>query len=188
MKTFLTLLLCLSAGLAHAQVADTVKLPVDPATQHITYTGVVQVPGVSQAELYTRAKLWFANTFKSATEVVQADEKEAGIVQGRGWAPISVHFIGPKRPTTNLRMWQTIKIMVKEGRYRYEITNLESELGGDNIPLEKSLLTWGMSGPKYTTVITEYKQQVKDGAQALGASIAAGMSKPAAGTAGGKDW
>jgi hypothetical protein len=188
MKTFLTLLLCLSAALAHAQVADTVKLPIDPTTRRITYTGVVQVPGVSQAELYTRAKLWFADTFKSAKEVVQADEKDAGIVQGRGWAPISIHFIGARRPTTDFKLWQTIKIMVKDGRYRYEISSFEAELGSTTIPLEENLRRQESAGPKYAPVVAEYKEQVKAAELGLSASITAGMSKPATSTAAGKDW
>ena len=94
MKQLLTLLLCLCASFAHAQALDSLKFPIDPDSHLITFSEVVQAPGVSQAELYARAKLWFAGTFKSAKDVEQADEKEAGVVQGTGWQDIYTKVMG----------------------------------------------------------------------------------------------
>jgi hypothetical protein len=199
MKTLFTLLLCLCAALAHAQVADTVKLPIDPTTKRITYASVVQVPGASQAELYTRAKLWFAGAFNSAKDVVQADEKDAGIIQGKGWSTIEVHPMGTKRPGVDQRLWYTVRLICREGRYRYEITNLLVEHipsvtypnPGPPTPSEEVLEQWAHPSDKYAAtaarfaaVVTEYKHQIRDSATGLATSIKTGMAH----TPGGKDW
>jgi hypothetical protein len=192
MKKLLTLLFCLSASWASAQaVGDTIKLPVSADTHLVTYSEVVQAPGVSQSELYSRAKLWFASTFKSAKDVVQADEKEAGVVQGTGWSTTYVKSLGIPSPQ---KLWYTVKIAVKDGRYKYDISSfqIENEAGQYNrnptpYPVERALLaekSKGMVGK----ILGQQRQNVKDAALTLASTIKEGMNKPAAGTAGGKEW
>ncbi|RZK11492.1 MAG: DUF4468 domain-containing protein, partial [Hymenobacter sp.] len=50
---------------------DASPLPLDPQTQLITYQGVVQVPGVSQADLYARARAWATNTYSTTPNAMQ---------------------------------------------------------------------------------------------------------------------
>ena len=55
MKTAL-LALCLLSGIAaHGQTWKS-PLPLDSATHKVTHSGVVEVPGASKAELYSRAR------------------------------------------------------------------------------------------------------------------------------------
>ena len=197
MKSLLTLLLlCLTAGLAHAQAADSIQLPVDPGTHRITYAGVVQVPGVSQAELYTRAKLWFAETFKSGKDVIQADEKEAGIVQGKGWSPAEAHLLGKNLPVSELRLWHTVKLACREGRYRYEITDFKSGVAGagEQSTMEDLLATWVKAATKngkptkHALANDELHQAVSNCGNGLAASIKEGMARKPGSTSNGKDW
>lgn len=191
MKTLFTLLLCLCATLAHAQVLDSLKFPIDPDTHLITYTEVVSAQGIPQTELYARAKLWFAGTFKSAKDVVQADEKEAGVVQGAGWQTIYIKSMGIPSP---LKLWYTVKLAVKDGRYKYDISSFrtEAEVSKYNLnptanPVEGTLLMEKTPGV-FRGIYRQERRQLNDAAVALVSSIKAGMSKPAAGTTGGKDW
>lgn len=121
MKTVLLLCaLCLSLGAA-GQVAPLPSLPTDSLTHKITYQGVVQVPGASQLELYSRAREWFAATFGSSKAVLEVDDRESGKLIGRAYAQFE--FSGGFGPTVPWAMWRTIKVETKDGRYRYTITN-----------------------------------------------------------------
>ena len=68
----------------------------------ITYGGVVQIDGLSSEELYKRTKRWFIETYNSGKDVIQLDDSGIGI---------NIH--------------ETIKIQVKDGRYKYEITDFK---------------------------------------------------------------
>jgi hypothetical protein len=202
-KSTLALLLCLACLSASAQTkppklsavmasADTIHFPVDPTSQLITYSGVVPVAGASQAELYARGKLWFANTFRSPKDVVQADEKEAGVIQGTGWQTI---MLGSGLLMAPGKLWYTVNLAIKEGRYKYTITSFAiAQAPSKYIPdpqpyaIEPALL---VAKPKDALRNSHRLQrlQIKQAGEKLTAEIKAGMAKPAAGTVGGKtDW
>jgi hypothetical protein len=160
-------------------------LPFDPTTGKLVYTEVVQVPGASQAELYARAKLWFANTFKSAKDVVQAEDKEAGIIQGTGFQDITVVSMGlPVRE----KLWYTIKIAIKEGRYKYDITNFRvqnypSEYNinpGEPVAAEGYIKT-DQKGAMLS-IARSARREVAFAGTNMTKAITSGMSKPAAGS------
>ena len=88
----------------------------------LTYTEVVQVDSVSQNELYNRAKLWFATAYNSANDVLQIDNKEEGEIIGKAIMKYNPNvFMGMEQTKGSIKY--TIKIFVKEGRYKYEITD-----------------------------------------------------------------
>ena len=65
-----------AAGLLAIQEKLNAPLPKDASTGKISYSEVIQLPGTTKNELYARGKLWFAKTFNSAQNVIQADDKE----------------------------------------------------------------------------------------------------------------
>ena len=160
-------------------------IPFDPATGHILYTDVVQVPGASQAELYARAKLWFADTFKSAKEVVQAEDKEAGIMQGTAFQGIAVVVLGTYSPQ---KLWYTVKIALKEGRYKYDITELRVQsypgsynaYPGEPVPVEAYINLDQKKGTALR-IARSARREVAAAGTLLVSSITTGMGKPAAG-------
>ena len=166
-------------------------IPFDPATNKILYTEVVQVLGASQAELYTRAKLWFASNFKSAKAVVQADEKEAGVVQGSAFQNISIMALGMP---SHIRLWYTVKMALKDGRYKYEITDFQVQenptqynLNPNLSPAESCIDTNQKKGIMLSVAKSARRELAFAGTQ-LSAAIISGMSKPAVGTTASKDW
>jgi hypothetical protein len=93
----------------------------------ILYTGIIQVDSsASKSELYNRGKVWFINEFKSSNDVLQMQDKEAGILIGKGFFEIE--------NGVNTQIWQTIKLYFKDGKYKYEITDLsmQSSIGGES--------------------------------------------------------
>lgn len=87
----------------------------------ITYVGVEKADSISRQELHSRAKLFFAETFVSANDVVQMDDKESGIVLGKGLSTISIKS-GKYEFPVNLKY--TIKVECKDNRYKWTITNI----------------------------------------------------------------
>jgi len=97
----------------------------------INYSEVVNVDSVKKEELYNRAKHWLVETFKSAKDVIQIDDKENGEIVGKGYFKSwwDMGWIGGK----NVSVWETLKIQVKDYRYKYEITDFIGKYSTNNI-------------------------------------------------------
>lgn len=130
------LLLCLLAGGLRA-AGQVSPLPVDSTTGKITFQGVVQVPGVSQAELYSRAREWFALNFASGKAVLDMDDRADGKLIGTGYSTFYYAYI--LTPYT-YQLWRTFKVYVRDGRFRYEITDLQ-EAGPEQLQVSNPQLT-----------------------------------------------
>lgn len=88
----------------------------------LTYTEVIKVDSVSKDELYNRAKLWLIYAFNSANHVIQYDNKEEGQIIGKAIIKYDPKIFSASTQTEG-NIKYTIKIFVREGRYKYEITD-----------------------------------------------------------------
>ncbi len=108
-------------ALAQKKVSET-NFP--EVSGEINYTEVVNVDtSIKKDELFNRTKAWFVDNYKSANDVIQMQDKDAGIIMGKGiftygYNPVSLS----DRVTVNIS--HTVKIYVKDGKYKYEITDL----------------------------------------------------------------
>jgi hypothetical protein len=92
----------------------------------VTYTEVVKVDTLlNKDEIYKRVKRWFVDTYKSGKDVIQLDDKDNGEVIGKGNFSVlwQINFMGGM----NINIWETIKINIKDGRYKYEITDFRAK-------------------------------------------------------------
>lgn len=87
----------------------------------LVFTDVVSVDGLSDEQLHINAKQFFAEAFKSANDVIQMDDKEAGVIIGKGLSRISIVVMGQGN---TFPMHYTIKIQSRDGRYKYTISNI----------------------------------------------------------------
>lgn len=85
------------------------------------YTEVVQVPDKNTDQLYSLAREWFAETFKSAQDVLQMDDPVAGKLIGKGMGDVNVK--SGMVPVTLDYEFQ-VKVFVKDGRYKYLIEKI----------------------------------------------------------------
>jgi len=136
----------LAPGETVKQVAEIINapLPVDATTKLINFTKVVQAPGVTKDELYARGKAWFASISKSAQDVIQTDDKSAGMLVGKGSQTVFIPTILGGAVATKL--FFTAKLAVKDGRFKYELTNFmfaapASQLSPNPPPLTAELVT-----------------------------------------------
>lgn len=93
------------------------ELPVDPETRKVTYSEVVAAEGLTQTDIYLQAHAWFAKTFNDANAVIQVQDKTQGLLIGKGMSEENINNVLTP-------FWFTVKIEAKEGRYRYEITDI----------------------------------------------------------------
>ncbi len=191
MKPYLLALGLLLAGTsASAQQAapGPLTVPVDAATQQITYSGIIDVPGATKDELYARGKIWFGAAFYSTQSVILADDQPAGFLVGRGFSTTGITFELIPIPTT-VRVLCTIKLAFKDGKYRYTLTEFqlkgepEAGLGPQQSHLprasaEQVCLETRSNGTP-TKRAAKFSQGLDQAAQRLVASIELGMSKAA---------
>jgi hypothetical protein len=124
-RLLLALVLLSAAPAVYAQKVNTeeavVSLPVDSETHLVAYTGVVEAPGATQAQLYDRAYEWVVKNYGSAQRVIQMQDKESGkiIVKGRTSAYFKGHDFG----------WitHTLNLYLKDGKYKYDITDFKHD-------------------------------------------------------------
>ncbi|MBL7971276.1 MAG: DUF4468 domain-containing protein [Prolixibacteraceae bacterium] len=102
------------------------------------YTEVVKAPDKSSDQLYSTAREWFAESFKSASNVLQMDDPVAGKLIGKG----SFNLVLPYNSMIgsipiNIPVSFTIKVFVKDSLYKYDIGSLFIDSNGSPHSLEE---------------------------------------------------
>lgn len=109
--------------------AELERPPLDEETGRYSYQDVVSVEGVPDDDLYSRAKAWVATAYTSANDVIQLDDAAAGRLIVKGNFAITYYLD---------RAWihHTLTVEVKDGRYRYTLTDFVFENEYWSAPLE----------------------------------------------------
>ncbi|GAB3317270.1 hypothetical protein GCM10027299_08460 [Larkinella ripae] len=144
-RIFFTLLL---AGMtyAHSAQADCPPAVVDgklhgtlPVTnQKVVYAEVVDCGSVSQVELFRRARLWAAQTFRSAGEPFSLSDRETGDLVGKAVQVVTL----PRSETSAGGVYSfryTVVIECANRKYRATISHIEWLEGGadtKSVPVE----------------------------------------------------
>jgi hypothetical protein len=110
--------------------ADVAPLPIDPASQLITFQDVVQVPGISQADLYTRATAWAARTYNLPGQITPHPETGEIVIKGQQIVTLRTIYADVLRGSYAGVVRHTLTIYVKDGRYKYVLTNLTHDATG----------------------------------------------------------
>ncbi len=97
-----------------------IQLPRNPETNLIEFSDVIILDStIIKVELYNRAREWIALSFISANDVIQMDDKDAGIIIAKCNIPISdggMYLVEGK-------VEFTVKIQMKDGRCKYWFNN-----------------------------------------------------------------
>lgn len=112
----------------------------------VIYTDVLEVEGLSKDELYNLAKKWVVLKYKSANHVIQLDDKDNGIIIGKGNFAIDYYS---RKPTIE----HTLQIETKDGRYKYTISNfIYSDIQNSTFTLENFPKSWAGKKKLYQTL------------------------------------
>jgi hypothetical protein len=175
MKTFrvniLAFLFVLSVSSLVAQEVTSI-VPVDPDTKLITYKEVVQVPG-TPGELFNRAVEWINTQYKNAADATKVRNPQTGLIEIIHRIELTKDEKGLTRPAGIVDY--SMKLEMKEGRYRYTITNFNYK-DMSRKPIE----FWMDKKDKaYTPEFDNYLKQVNDFTLKLIESLKKGMQPPA---------
>ena len=173
MNKFFALLLIILSLYVKAQDSS---LPTDETTKLISYTEVVTVnDSASKDELFSRTKSCFAHLFKSSKNVIQNEDKDSGIIIGKGNIKAYARALGNDYDGGFVNF--TITIACKDGRYKYVITDFVHEGTGSKMPsggnLEnESARTW--TNKQWKTMKSQIDTEIKN----LISLIKSEMDKP----------
>lgn len=117
------LLSCLLFSLSLTVYAQSV-MPIDSAKGLVSYTAIVSAPGATQAQLYGRALVWLASLPVSPNDPTVKDATSGIIV-----AHVGVPFVnGTGMARMPCTLWREVRIQVKDGRAKYDMTNFQCQL------------------------------------------------------------
>lgn len=92
------------------------------AEHKVEFTEVVTVDSsITADQLYLRAKMFFVSRYKNANEVIQLDDKDNHVVIGKGFQIADIKAMFNAYP----KMWTSVKIETKNGKYKYTINVLK---------------------------------------------------------------
>lgn len=121
MKKLIILVLLFSPTFAFGQLIDELPKSIDGK---LNFNEVIQVDSIMKNQLYLNSKQFFVDVFKSGKDVIQLDDEESGVVVGKGFNDVYAKMLGT---SYEVKMWYTIKIQSKDGRYKYEIYDIYFE-------------------------------------------------------------
>lgn len=137
----------------------------------------------NQSELYSKTKLFIGETWKSAQNVIQNDDKEAGVILVKGASVQNLFY------QMNDHRWTfdyTIKFLMKDNKCRIIIEDVYCSAArvaqyewphmpvSDTYPEPKGLKTTGVNESRYLSIMTELKQEL----QSIVNSYAVAIKKP----------
>lgn len=177
------------------------------AGEPLTFTEVVQVEGASKDELFNRAQAWFATAFKCGKCSVQTQDKEGGQIIGNGAFQYESATFMASAPINGWVRY-VVKIFVKDGRYKYEISSFVHEGSSSNQAANVHTGAMPYSGVNFGLVTTDeeapecaktmqtskgiraknwakLKTEAEREAKSLVATMTEAMKRPASGS---QDW
>ncbi len=129
-KKLIPLALCIAAGFGivtarqKQQEIQAPVMPTDPNTKLVTYAAVDEVKNTGKNELFKRASGWFNTYYKNPTEVIREKDTVALKIVGK---PRFRIYSPPNEKGVKMDagiVQYTITVAVKEGKYKYEITEI----------------------------------------------------------------
>ena len=116
MKKYIIILFTCFGSISYAQSNDNFKIE----NNKLIVSEVVQTEGKSKSGLYQDALLWVTKTFNNPKTVIQTKDADLGLITLKTVILISNDYYGKPSQWYNVNM----TIQVKDGRYKYEITDI----------------------------------------------------------------
>lgn len=157
------------------------NLSVSGQGHPVSYTEVVELENISADVLFKRAKVWFATAYNSANDVIQLDDDDTNQIIGKATMQYNPTILYASKQTGG-RINYTIKVFVKEGRYKYIITDFIHDPQGYNkigmglITTEDECPNPAPLGKKgYNKIWKDVKNQIEDNTSLLISDLKKGM-------------
>lgn len=139
------------------------NLKWDPQTASVSNSRIVQAPDKSAKEIYTLTQKWFLDQFKNAGKVIQYENPEAAVIEGKYSASYPYMM-------NSASFYHTIKIEAKDGRLKVTInpgqriagagdfTSYVAKKNGD--PIGSSKKMWAQGDDETTALINSLEKAI----------------------------
>lgn len=126
MRKIILILFVLMSSKLFAQVDSvTFNLPLENGSVH--YSKIILIDSTLKYELFDRSKLWVAENYKSAKDVIQYESKDAGEILCKGL--FNVVFVGKRMLGQSLKYvtYCAVKLSVKDNKAKIEVYDIRYE-------------------------------------------------------------
>ena len=145
----------------------------------IIFTEVVPAEGKTKDDLYNNSKMFFVNIYKETQDKLKQN-KEASSVSDTQYSFITIKANGSE---VKLKLFYTIEILSKDGKYKYEIKNIITKTDSET-PIEKmydKLTTEKASrNPKLMETLKAYYASINAEVETIKSNIKKEMAKSGA--------
>lgn len=124
MKKLLLIVAIVAGYAANAQKSElTVPFfPIDEETKLVTYTDVIQVPGVVTDSLYNVAMAWMKTFYASPSQAIKSQSKEEGIIEIKHQFQLTRKDKGQVVKAGQINYYLTLQF--RDGRFKYTVTKI----------------------------------------------------------------
>lgn len=140
---------------------------------------IITVDSTSKEVLYYRAMEWLSTTYKSANDVIQMNDKEQGVIIGKGAIKTYVKVLGNYEDAG--LVYYTIKLSFKHNKYRYEVNNVYHDKSFSKLGCSGGLLNNEKPASSNLCISRKYWESIKyfadKGLNELVLSLEASMQK-----------
>ena len=133
MKSIATLFFLFIVATTTLSAQEKLKGVLPVKNDKVTYTEIVQVDSLSKADIYKRARLWLAKNYENS----KIDDQD--LLISKGYFPY-----GP------YKVWNTIVFRIKNGKYKFEISDFK---------LQENNTEWDLEG-NYGSLTKKYDYTV----------------------------
>lgn len=146
-------------------------LPIDDGTKLITYSKVMEMPGVTKDSLFAKALAWCNSYFTNPADVIREKDAESGKILCKARFKV-MNPPDKKGLTTEGGVVQySMNLLFKEGRYKIVLTEYNWKQAS-NYPVEKWMDT---TNAFYKPEYAHYLQQVSDKSKEILSAFEKGM-------------
>ena len=100
--------------------------------EKLTFSKVIEVKDVDKTSIYISLRDWISTYYRDTQEVLQMDDKDAGIIIGKAIFLYSMNKLA--YAAYEGKIWYSIKLQVKDGRFKVEMLNFIHENKKVNAP------------------------------------------------------
>lgn len=103
------------------------QLPIDAITKIVSFKRELNFTNSNKNKIYAKAKIWIADTWKSANEVIQMDDKESGNIIVKGFSQVYINSGYKILGVQKQKMWYTVKISISDNSLVINVTDIFTE-------------------------------------------------------------
>jgi hypothetical protein len=165
----------MASGVALAQSPAAPNMPVDEVTKLITYTEVIDEPGMNKDTLYNRGLRWFKSYFKNPLQAIKNADAAAHQIDG-GYKfvikrPDPAAKKDPKPLVDAGLVNYKMKLLFKDGKFKYEVTSF-AWAQTSYYPIERWMDTEAKNyDPNFALYLQQTDQYVKEMIESLATFI-----------------